>query len=89
MTYLRNNDKAKGMKYLLEAYNDDPNQVELNIKLGEMYLRDDNDIEKALKHLNKAIELEATISDAHFLVGKVYEKLGNDDMALKEYSIAV
>ena len=59
---------------MVQAYQQNPDDVELLVKLGEIYLRDDKQFEEAEKLLTKAISMDPSMPDAHIALGKVYEK---------------
>jgi len=74
---------------LIQAYQQNPDDVELLVKLGEIYQRDDKKVEEAEKLLTKAISMDPTIPDAHIALGKVYEKKNQNDDAINEFKIAI
>ena len=65
------------------AHVQDPEDIETLLKLGEVYLREENNLNEAEKYLKTALGIDDYLPDAHFALGRVYEKKGYDDFALE------
>jgi type IV pilus assembly protein PilF len=66
----------------------DRKAAETNTSLGQAYMgRDQNEI--ALEKLKRAIAQDKTYAPAHTLLAVLYERLGETDLAEKEYQEAV
>jgi len=46
------------------------------LKLGEIWAREESRIDDAMEILEKAINVEYNLSEAHVLLGRIYEKKG-------------
>jgi type IV pilus assembly protein PilF len=62
--------------------------AELNLQLGIGYLRK-SDLQSAQKKLEKSVDQNPDLIMAHIMLGLVYERLGDDDVAEKSYRRAV
>lgn len=62
--------------------------AETNASLGRQYL-DRRQYEVALEKLKRAVAYDKTYAPAHTLLGVLYETLGQQDLALAEYRLAV
>jgi cytochrome c-type biogenesis protein CcmH/NrfG len=81
--YVRNNQKDEGVKHLVEAHRLDPEDIDTMMKLGEIYARDESKIDQAQAILEQALEQEYNLSEAHVLLGRIYEKKGRQDDAME------
>jgi outer membrane protein OmpA-like peptidoglycan-associated protein len=76
--------KARESYLTAQAYN--PDNPELNYKIGVCYLFTDNKF-LAIDYLKKAYKLKPRVSnDIHFLLGRAYHMVLNFDTAILEYS---
>jgi outer membrane protein OmpA-like peptidoglycan-associated protein len=90
---LRNGDEAyfalaysEALTYFLAANKFNPNNAELNLKIGNCYINS-TDKKKAIEHIQKAIKLKPDVDiDAHYLLGKAYHLNYEWDKAIEEYS---
>ena len=59
--YQRHNDFANALKYYKNALKLDPNNVEANLRIGQVYLKKKNsaEISLALPHFKKVLQLQA------------------------------
>lgn len=90
LVQIRNNMREKGIKQLQMAYDQDSTNLELKVKLAEIYVKDDDSrVDEAEKLLKEAIEVDYNQSDAHAVLGKVHEKKGRIDEAIEEFKIAL
>jgi len=62
--------------------------ADLNLQLGIGYLRK-NDLQSAKTKLEKSVEQNPDLVMAYIMLGMVYERLGDDDIAEKSYRRAV
>ncbi|MBN1181202.1 MAG: OmpA family protein [Bacteroidales bacterium] len=69
----------------LYAYSYNPNNAELNLKVGISYLYTDNKYE-AIKYLQKAYTLKPDVTwDIHYLLGRAHHMVYEYDEAIEEY----
>ena len=79
---------SKGLKLFLQANAFNPQSAQLNYTIGKSYLYVEN-YEQALNFLRKAILLdEKGFKDIHFLIGQVYQQLGDFESAVESYNVA-
>jgi outer membrane protein OmpA-like peptidoglycan-associated protein/tetratricopeptide (TPR) repeat protein len=79
---------SKGLKLFLQANAFNPQSAQLNYTIGKSYLYVEN-YEQALNFLRKAILLdEKGFKDIHFLIGQVYQQLGDFESAVESYNLA-
>jgi Tfp pilus assembly protein PilF len=88
--YSKKDYKAALDKYQ-EALNIDPMtrlrpQIEKNV--GLIYFDQDNVLE-AIRHFKKAVELDASLFDAQFLLGQCYLKIKDNKNAKKEFQAVI
>jgi tetratricopeptide (TPR) repeat protein len=71
----------------VEKYN--PSDVGVGFELGTLYVKrsGSGDLEKARVVFEHVVELAPSYSDAHWLLGSVYEKLNLRDLAIKHIEI--
>ena len=77
----RNDEAVTQIERTLEL---EPLSVPYNLDAGRIsfWLRQ---YPKALAHLNNALDLEPNSVSAHYLLGSVYEKMGNENAAIAEW----
>ena len=75
----------KAINVLTQLYDMDPDNSLYLVNMGEIYLHGYGDIDKAIFHFNKAIELGAEKTRSYAGVGRAYEKKGDYDNAVKFY----
>ena len=51
--------------------------------------RNAGELQDALRHLKKAVEIDADHDGAHYMLGSVYERMGETDPARSEYETAI
>jgi outer membrane protein OmpA-like peptidoglycan-associated protein/tetratricopeptide (TPR) repeat protein len=79
---------TKGLKLFLQANAFNPQSAQLNYTIGKSYLYVEN-YEQALKFLRKALLLEEKgFKDIHFLIGRIYQQMGDFELAVESYNIA-
>ncbi|MFO7983756.1 MAG: M48 family metalloprotease [Desulfuromonadales bacterium] len=83
LAHLRLDDLLPARRYLLEAVRLDDSYFRSQSALGYVYLKRESP-EKAVSHLEKAMELLPTANSA-FLLAESYEKTGRPDKALELY----
>lgn len=81
--------KNDGIQALNAAHMLDSEDVSTLVKLGEIYAKIDSKQHEAMNMLKKAIAQEFEIPEAHMTLGRIYEKMGNEDMARDEFQIGV
>ena len=89
LIYIRNDQKNEGIESLKRALALDPDDIDVLLKLGEVYLRDERTLNEAEQYLKMALEKNDYLPDAHFALGRVYEKKGYDDFAIEQYKIGM
>lgn len=74
----------KALEYFLEAYEFNPDNAQLNMRIGECYLysafRD-----KSIPYLEKAIELNVNTLEVYFLMGIAYQQNYMFDKAMDQF----
>ena len=86
---IRFGQKNKGIDHLKESLRLDPNNTDVLSKLGEVLLREPNNIEEAEGYLKRAVELDENLPDALVALGRVYEKKNEIDLAIECYEKAI
>ena len=83
---LYNNDDYYGaLRIYRKLYKDHKDNAELNFKIGACLIKT-YDMDSALFHLKKSIDIDTTINKyVFFLLGKAYHYLGDIDNAIKYY----
>lgn len=71
-------------RFLKESLKARPFYPESRAMLGVVYL-ETGYLDEAINHLNKAIEINPGDPQAHYYMGRYYEKLGQKNDAIKEY----
>jgi len=61
-------------------------QIEKNI--GLIYF-DQNNIQEAIMHFNKAVELNSSLYDAHFMLGECYVRIKDTEKARKAFQTVI
>lgn len=89
LIYIRNDQKNEGIESLKRAITIDPEDIEPLLKLGEVYLREEKTLNEAEKYLKMALAIDDYLPDAHFALGRVYEKKGYDERALEQYKMGM
>lgn len=80
-------DKITALPYLLSAYDFNPNNAELNMVIGDCYLRS-TEKDQAIKYLEKAVELISPLRfQAYMLLGEAYHRNYEFDKAIAAYNI--
>jgi Tfp pilus assembly protein PilF len=68
------------LKELLKLLEKDPDNALLRFSIGSAYLKQ-NDLEQALQHLAKSVELDTEYSAAWKLYGKTLQQNGEPELA--------
>ena len=71
---------------LQKATTIDPALPEAQVQLGNLYA-DQHDYAKSVPYYQRALELNANLSDAHYRLGQDYVHLGQKDRAQEEFAI--
>jgi len=88
-SYHENGVYSKALPHLLEAHNFNPNNAELNMKIGHCYLYSSQK-QDALSYLQSSIKLDAPINSyIHFLLGHAYHLKMEWDSAITEYGLYI
>lgn len=87
VVYLQQGQNDQALEELLQFQaNDDGSDklatAQANVYLGAIYL-EKGDMEKALVEYQKALQVDPTLSAAHYGVGLAYSQLGQKDQAIK------
>ena len=80
-------DKAINEYETILKLNSDLDWAQFN--LSTIYYKETGNIEKAIIHCKKAIELNNNMAPAHFHLGKLYEDIHLTEEALEEYNKAI
>jgi len=79
------NTFKKALNHYLQAQLFNPNNAELNYKIGNCYLYTTEKY-KAKKHLDRALELDPSVDPTiYFFLGKAYQLAGEYQQAIKYY----
>ncbi|MDR3180832.1 MAG: carboxypeptidase regulatory-like domain-containing protein [Prevotellaceae bacterium] len=79
---------SKGLELFLQANAFNPESAQLNYTIGKSYLYVE-DYEQSLKFLRKAMLLdEKGFKDIQFLVGRIYQQMGDFELAIESYNTA-
>ena len=89
LVHIRNNNRERGIKYLEQAYGAHPLHIEVLVKLGEAYLKDENKIKESEELFLKALEVDNNNGDAHVGLGRVYEKQEKTDLSIEQFKHAL
>ena len=82
----RNMGQYKRAIHVLEKlYDMDPENESYLVDMGEIYLNGYNDVDKAIFHFKKALEINPNSIKAHVDMGLAYEKKGDHGTAVSEY----
>ena len=76
----------KGVLMLIDLNKENPDNPAVLFQLGRLALGT-NQLEKAVERLEKVIELDFQNKEAHCLLAETYQKLGDQNKALKELEI--
>ena len=71
LVQIRNNMRDKGLQNLKAAYRIDSENLDLKLKLADVYLKFNN-IDIAWQLATEAIALDPNNSECHYIMGKVY-----------------
>jgi len=85
LCYIRNNEKTFGINALKTAMSINPNDGDVLLKLGEIYLRDDAKIREAHVLIQNVIKIDPELPEAYILMGRIFEKEEQDDEALEAF----
>ncbi|MCO6499309.1 MAG: PD40 domain-containing protein [Vicingus serpentipes] len=78
----------KALPLIYKAYKFNPNNAELNYRIGRCYLQNPVFKEEAIPHLEKALQLNPNVApDIHFYLGEAYHIKMEFDRAIKEYTV--
>ncbi|KAL4498457.1 hypothetical protein ABPG72_013263 [Tetrahymena utriculariae] len=86
------NTLKQGIDNLQKAHSLEPNNIELNIKLGEAYLMNEEDSEgadEAISYLTNALNLDDKNYDCLIGLGKAYERKGDLQKAIQFSQLAI
>lgn len=88
LVQIRNDIRDKGLQNLKLAYKIDPEDLELKIKLADVYIKNGN-IGIASDLAEAALEQDPNNSETHYIMGKVYQHKDMVDEALDSYKTAL
>jgi tetratricopeptide (TPR) repeat protein len=72
--YVRNKQLDEGIDTLRKAIKIDPDNVDVLTKLGELLLRNDEDIEESEMFIKRALDINPDYQDAIIARGRIMEK---------------
>ena len=87
--YIRNGDRDMGVDHLRKALNLNPMNIDVLTKLGEVLIRDQDTFDEAEEYVRRALEINENVPDALVSMGRIYEKKGELDEAVKCYDKAL
>jgi len=82
---IRNDRVEEARPYLLEALKLNPNNSKSHLQMA-IVLEKAGDLAGALRELQRTINLDPTKADAHYRAGRIYQRLGQKDLADKEFA---
>jgi tetratricopeptide (TPR) repeat protein len=85
LCHIRNDNKNDGLKFLNVALSINPNDGDVLLKLGEIYLRDDDTVVQAKDMIRNVLRINPESPEAHILMGRISEKQENHDIALEHF----
>ncbi len=85
--YLKDGDGDRAVAAAEIAAQKDAKWRDGQLNLGQVYLAT-NQFEKAKTALNKALEIDSTYGQTHYLLSLVYQELRNNDLAKEEFAKA-
>jgi len=77
-------DLKAGLPHLERAFQLDPQNLDIQKELSICYLRLDR-LDDAERELTRLIERNDSYPEAHFFLGMIYEKRGENERAMEEY----
>jgi len=80
------NKTTDALPLMEEAAQIAPQSAELHREMGKAFLSLDR-LEEAQRQAEKAVELNPKDSAAHYLLGRIYHRLGKSDLAAQHFSI--
>lgn len=86
---IKSNLREEGIEALIKAHNIEPNDVNCLVKLGEIYSRDDQMLLQAEQYLQRALEIDDQLPEAHVALGRILDKKGMDDEAVEQFKIGI
>lgn len=87
LIYLQKKEKGLAVKHLQQAAKTAKDEVAF-YELGKLALKDKN-YQKAIVYLEKVIQLNPILADAHYLLGVAAEKIQQKDLARQHYQEAL
>ena len=86
LLYVAEGRAAEAAEYLQQALERRPVWPEARVKLARAFLSSDEH-EAALGQLNKVVEADPKNADAHYLLGRVWTKMGQPDQARSHFAL--
>ena len=74
----------QGILMLREVAEEAPNHLMAQYNLGVLSVKS-GQLDKAVGRFEKVLEIDPTIEDARFLLGKTYMQMGNNAFALRNF----
>jgi Tfp pilus assembly protein PilF len=82
---IRNDRVEEARPYLLDALKLNPNNAKSHLQMA-VVLEKTGDLAGALQELQRTVSLDPTTADAHYRAARIYQRLGNRDLADKEFA---
>jgi tetratricopeptide (TPR) repeat protein len=82
---IRNDRVEEARPYLLGALKLNPNNAKSHLQMA-VVLEKTGDLPGALQELQRTASLDPTKADAHYRAARIYQRLGNKDLADKEFA---
>ena len=79
MCYLRFGDRNRGLASLLDAHKLNNKDIEIILKLADIYSKDETKLAEAESFIRKALALNPDLPETIVSLGKLYEKQGKYD----------
>ena len=86
---IRNNMRDEGIKSLKTALKLSPNDLETQLKLAEVYLREEATLKDAKDIIKMVVRQNPNLCEGYIQLGRVYDKEGKHDDALETFKKAL
>ena len=87
--YVRLGDRERGVEHLKKSLSYQPDNPDVLTKLSEVLLRDPNCYDEAETYLRRALAMDPNNPDALVSMGRVFDKKGNIEAAVKCFENAL
>jgi Flp pilus assembly protein TadD len=82
----KSNRSEEAVELLLQAERIAPNSIQVRHELGKAYF-DMGQFQKARAELEAGVQIDSNSRESHYLLGRIYQRLGLSDLAAQEFKI--